>query len=111
METIKAYIKRKAALAGGAVPYNVYVNGEKTASLMIGQSLTLNLPADKPSVIKVDAPSSKLNARLSKSAKVVERAVTVIPQLVKNGRVDINIHSVVKFSMWNPMEIVVDVQY
>lgn len=111
METIKLNITRKAAWAGGAVPYAVHINGEKVGSLMIRQSLVQNVSADKPIVVKISAASNNLNQKLTKAAKPIEREVAIHPQLVKNGQVDIIVHSVLKMSMWNPIEIVVDVQY
>lgn len=90
METIKLNITRDKAFVGVAMPYCVTVNGIEVGKMMIGNSMSYELP-NTQSILKVSMVGN------SSTFHKIDKEVVLFPQYCKIGIINCRIKTKVNW--------------
>ena len=60
MGNITLIIRRDGSFAGAAVPYHIFINGTEVGALAVGKKMTVQIPADKKTILVANQGKSRL---------------------------------------------------
>lgn len=81
MNTIKLFITRDKSFVASAMPYRIYINNREVATIRIGKSITLDLPAT-PATLKVAMVGNAMTFHR------IEKEVALFPQNCDSGVIE-----------------------
>lgn len=71
MESITLNIRRDGALTGAAVPYHIFINGTEVGTLAIGKRMTIQIPADKKTILAANQGKGTLMPHQAKGQVIL----------------------------------------
>lgn len=84
MSTITLNLYRSKAFVGGAMPYRIIINGTEVGKMMIGKSLSCEIP-NAQSSLKVSMVGNSLTFHK------IEKEIVLFPQYCKTGVINCKI--------------------
>ena len=84
METVKLNVTRKKSFVGGAMPYRILLNGKELAKIMIGKTVSFDIPKE-PATLEIAMYGNALTFHK------IKKSVQIAPENCRTGVINCTI--------------------